>query len=201
VAFSSLPAPAADGEAQRIISKEEINALPLAYYDGPVTLIQSQEELEACLPEMGCETVLGFDTETRPAFQRGQKFPPALLQLAGEKHVWLIQLLKLDRPESLKTVLENPGILKTGVALEHDIKCLTEEYGLKVAGAVELSRKAAQLGYQQLGLRALAAMLMGVRISKKEQVSNWAAPALTGRQIHYAAADAWISRELYFRLQ
>jgi ribonuclease D len=204
VAFSSLPqadAVAAERAALRSISKDEVNQLPLAYYDGPYVLIQGQEDLARALPEIAGERVLGFDTETRPAFQREQKFPPALLQIAGERQVWLLQLLKLKNLDALQDVMGNASILKTGVALEHDIKCLTEEYGLKVSGAVELSKKAAQLGYQQLGLRALAAMLLGIRISKKEQVSNWAAQTLTERQMRYAAADAWISRELYFRLK
>ena len=37
----------------------------------------------------------------------------------------------------------------------------------------------------------------GSKLSKKEQVSNWARNKLTDSQIKYAATDAWISRELY----
>ncbi|MEN8255540.1 MAG: hypothetical protein ABFR33_08730 [Verrucomicrobiota bacterium] len=40
-------------------------------------------------------------------------------------------------------------------------------------------------------------MLFGFRISKKEQVSNWARKELTPSQQTYAATDAWLGRKIY----
>ena len=64
------------------ISKESINLLPLGHWQGPVHLVRSSREIESMSARLTQTHVLGFDTETRPAFKRGQKFPPSLLQLA-----------------------------------------------------------------------------------------------------------------------
>jgi len=47
----------------------------------------------------------------------------------------------------------------------------------------------------------LAALLLGFRVSKGSQTSNWAQRTLTRTQIEYAATDAWVGRELYHKLQ
>ncbi len=152
-------------------------------------------------PRLARSTVLGFDTETRPAFKRGQQFPPSLLQLATAEEVFLLQLGYTGLPRPIRTVLEDPAIIKVGVAPDDDLRALQAMAPFQPSGFVDLARIARNSGIRQRGLRGLAAAVCAVRISKTARTSNWANDVLTPRQIRYAATDAWIGREIFLRLR
>lgn len=185
----------------RRMTREEINSLPIKRYERPVRVIRSREELVSAAENLNRERVLGFDTETRPAFKKGEAYPPALLQLAGRKAVYLFQFRDLKFPRLLRDILSAPDIIKAGVAPEYDIVKLKELGPFKEAGFVDLAHVARRVGIKNHGLRGLAAVLLGFRISKKAQRSNWARKMLTSVQVSYAAMDAWTSRELYLRME
>ena len=182
------------------ISKEKINTLPIFKYNGKIHLVRNDAQAAAAVKELRRERVLGFDIETRPAFRKGESYPPALLQLAGHSAVYIFQLLALRDLKWFHEILSNAGIVKAGVSLDHDLKKLRERQAFQSAGFVELSELSDQAGIQNNGLRGLAAILLGVRISKGAQRSNWSRPDLSRDQILYAATDAFISREIYLRL-
>jgi ribonuclease D len=186
---------------KRNITREELQALPLRTYSGPVHLPRTREEIYAATQDLHKERVLGFDTETRPSFKKGQHFKPSLVQLAGEHAVYLFQLKRLETLIPLFDLLESPNILKTGVALKRDHEELLHWVSFSPAGFIDLAPAASSAGYEKTGLRNLCGMLLDFRISKKAQVTNWARKELTAEQIRYAATDAWISRDLYFALK
>lgn len=183
------------------IGKEEINQLPLGRWEGPVRLVRSVDEVEAAVARLAGAELLGFDTETRPAFRKGQKFLPSLLQLAAEDEVFVVQLKQTGLPASLLAVLGDARIVKAGVALDFDLRSLQEIQCFQPGGFVELAQMARRRGIRNHGLRGLAAAVCGIRISKSARTTNWANPELTAQQIQYAATDAWIGREIYLRLQ
>jgi ribonuclease D len=183
------------------ITKEEINTLPLKAYDGPVTIVETDAQLKEVLPRLKKEKVLGFDTESRPSFKKGDNYPASLIQLGGEKEVWLFQISKFQDIKPLWRVLANHRIAKTGVAIADDIKKLQELLDFKPAGFVEIADLTQKAGILNTGLRSLAGLLLGFRISKRAQVSNWARSKLTEAQVQYAATDAWVSRELFLHMQ
>ena len=185
---------------KKIISKAEINLLPLGAYEGPVHLVSTQKDLQNAVRALEEEKLLGFDIETRPAYRRGEAYRPSLLQLAGMRAVYVFQLQELNIPDGIDTLLSEPSILKTGVAIRDDIAGLHELFHFEPNGFVELSSLAGSLGYENSGLRGLAACLLGFRISKSAQTSNWANRNLTNVQIKYAATDAWAGREIYKKL-
>jgi ribonuclease D len=197
--FSETP-PSHHDIPQRL-SSAEINSCPLIKWDGPVRVIHTVEELNEAEPLLAAEKVLGFDTETRPAFKRGESYPPSLLQLAGAQEVFLFQLRQLGLPAPLRRILADPGIIKAGAAPAHDLNELQKLASFLPAGFVDLSVLARKAGLKNHGLRGLAAVLLGRRISKSARTSNWAQSTLTPRQIVYAATDAWLSRILYLELQ
>lgn len=182
------------------ITKAEINEKPLLEYTGTYSVIATDEELAKALPSIQEETLLGFDTETRPAFRKGESYLPSLLQLGGESHVWLFQLQKLSELNRLFAILANPDICKTGVAIARDISELQDLQDFEPAGFEDVGEIAEQVGFRNTGLRPLSALLLGGRISKGAQVSNWATSQLSQKQELYAATDAWVSRELYLAL-
>ena len=182
---------------KRKISKAEINELPLIVWEGEIKILESSEEMEAAAADLVNESHLGFDTETRPSFKKGDYHPPALIQLATERCVYLFRISKTKTFDPLLPILESPDILKTGVAIKDDVKELRAMEDFIPSGFVEIADITVKLGYENRGLRALAGLLLQGRISKAAQVSNWARPELDNKQVRYAATDAWISREIY----
>jgi ribonuclease D len=182
------------------ISKEDINLLPLGGWEGPVKVVQRVDDLEPALARLARADLLGFDTETRPAFRKGQSFPPSLLQLATADEVFLFQLKHVGLPGALLRLLADPTVVKAGVGLDFDLKSLQELRPFQPRGFVDLARIARQKGIRNNGLRGLAAAVCGIRISKSARTTNWANDLLTPQQIRYAATDAWIGRELFLRL-
>ncbi len=182
------------------LTKNEINACPITKWQGPVHVIRTAGELADAVRHLAKETLLGFDTETRPAFKKGESYPPSLLQLAGGQEVFIFQLQHLGLPKPLRSLLAQPEITKAGVALTYDLRELQQLAPFHPARCVDLGSMAKEAGLQNQGLRGLAAVLLGLRISKAAQTSNWARSTLTPLQILYAATDAWLSRALYQKL-
>ena len=181
------------------LSKTEINSLPLRYYNGPIRIIQTAEQAKDACTILIKEKLLGFDTETRPAFNKGQSYLPSLLQLAGTKVVYLFQLSKCGLPDSITNLLSNVNIIKSGVAIDQDLIELQQILNFKPGGFIDLGDIARSNGLPHHGLRGLAAFLLNFRISKSVRTSNWSANQLTKKQIRYAATDAWLGRELYLK--
>jgi len=184
----------------RRMTKEEINNCPIRKWNGPVHIIRSTERMTNAVEQLSQEAILGFDTETRPAFNKGQKYLPSLLQLAGKNSVYLFQLKHLGLQEPLIKILADPAVIKAGVSLAHDLRELKQLTPFMQAGFFGLGKMSKEKGIKNHGLRGLAAVVLGLRISKSAQTTNWAKDELTQSQIRYAATDAWVGRELYLQL-
>ena len=163
-------------------------------YEGEVMLVQTEGEMARALNFLKKETLLGFDTESRPSFKKGKSYPTSLIQLAGSELVVLIRLNLTPFCGALAGLLADPGIIRD------DIRALQKLHEFTPGGLADLAEMAKQRGIKAQGLRTLAAQLMGCRISKAAQCSNWAKKTLTPQQIRYAATDAWIGREIYLRM-
>jgi ribonuclease D len=175
--------------------------LPILQYDGSICLVATATESQRALREIQRERVVGFDTEARPAFRRGQAHAPALVQIAGAGCVYLFQLARLGNCQALAELLSNARLIKAGLALDRDLAELQKMFRFHAASMVDLSSVAKHHGLKQTGLRNLAGLFLGGRITKGAQTSNWAAKRLSQKQICYAATDAWVCRELYLRFE
>ena len=182
------------------VSREFINQLLLGRYEGPIYMVRTQEELALAVEDLSQESLIGFDTETRPSFQRGTNYPVSLVQMAGCQGVYLFHLPHIKDLSPLDRILGDPNIKKACVAVRDDVRKLQAYHPFQDAGFVEIGEAAHRAGITQTGLRSLCAILLGVRISKSAQVSNWARLYLSHAQIIYAATDAWVSRLLYKKL-
>ena len=191
--------PAFPGANAPSLSHDDLMRLPIRQYEGEVVVVRQAQEVAPALARLTGEAILGFDTETRPAFRRGEKHPPALVQLAGAGCVVLFQVRHVGVPPPLVALLSAPAPVKAGVAVRDDLLALQEMAPFGPAGFVDLGDVARRAGLRVHGLRNLAAALLGFRVSKSAQTSNWGRPELEPRQIRYAATDAWVSRELCVR--
>lgn len=183
------------------IDKDFVAALPLLQYQGKIEVIVDEKAARKAVAALAKEKVLGFDTETRPCFTRGNGYLTSLVQLCGRKCAYLFRLDYCGGVPVLFPIFENPQILKVGVAVKEDVLHLKKRAPFDDAGFVDASVYTRKAGIDNTGLRALCAHYLGGRISKNAQVSNWAAKTLSDQQIVYAATDAWTSRELFLKLQ
>lgn len=179
------------------ITPEEIAKLELTWFRGKIVIVDDMTVFRNVIGILSKESVLGFDTETRPSFKKGIKNKVSIIQLASSGLACLFRIKKIGLPPELIQILANPSIVKAGVAVHDDIRYLKNINGFSPAGFVDLQGFVREYGISSSGLKKLAAIVLGVRISKSQQVSDWAAEELTEAQKIYAATDAWICREIY----
>jgi ribonuclease D len=188
-------------ELKITITAEEINNLPLRTFEGKTVVVSDPKQLPKVIKEIEKHSVVGFDTETRPSFKRGQFYQVALLQLAVPKKAYLIRVNHTGVTDEIKELFENEKVIKAGVGIRDDVKALQKLKPFEPAGFFDLSTLAKQAGLQVESVKKLTALLLGFRISKSAQTSNWEAPNFTQKQIEYAATDAWVCLELYEKLK
>lgn len=185
---------------QENITPEEIQNYELSWFKGRIEVIETLEAFHRVIPRLKKEKLLGFDTETRPSFKKGHRNKVALIQLASHDLACLFRISKIGIPPELASILANPAIIKAGVAVHDDIRYLKSINGFAPAGFIDLQQFVKDYGIQSAGLKKLTAIVLGFRISKSQQVSDWAAEELSEAQLVYAATDAWVCREIYHTL-
>lgn len=184
------------------ITKEQINELPLGQFEGEIILVDTKEQIEEAALELSRHKLLGFDTETRPSFRKGTTYTVSLLQLATENIAYLFRLNEIGLPPKIQKILEDNLVVKIGAAVLDDLRALRKlNAGFQPNNFFDLNEELKKVGFENIGVRNLAAMVLDIRISKSEQVSNWEVPELTDKQQLYAATDAWVCLEIYKKLQ
>ncbi len=172
-------------------------------YEGEVVIVDSMEIFNKISPELFLDSIWGFDTETKPCFQKGaaNNTPVSLLQISSAEKTYLFRLNKLKIQKEIIRLFASPSYTKVGVSIRDDLKSLKKLHNFAPAGFIDLQDMAKLYGITDMSLKKLAAIVLGVRISKAQQLSNWAAEELNEKQIRYAATDSWISREIYIKLK
>lgn len=188
-----------DASIPSFISKETLAALPMRRYEGEIVFVDDEPALARARDELPAERVLGFDTETRPAFRKGESYLPSLVQIAGEHRVYIFALRRRETHDLLRHLLETAAIVKTGVSVAYDLRTLAQVFTFEPRGIADVGMIAKRHGLEQSGVRNLAGLLLGFRVAKGAKTTNWAAPRLSESQINYAATDAWVCRQLYLR--
>jgi ribonuclease D len=195
------PAAPAALQIARAISREDMAKLPIRRYEGKVRLVATPGDLDEALADLRQENIVGLDTETRPAFKKGESHLPALVQVATTRAVYLFQLRRTEVFAAVAELLSDSRIVKAGVSLADDLRALKKVFPFEEKNILDLGLVARRSGFGQTGVRNLAGILLGLRIPKGTKTSNWAARELSPAQIAYAATDAWACRELFLRFQ
>lgn len=165
-------------------------------FQGPITVVDNISKAEEALDKLFAAKCIGFDTESRPAFFKGQKFPVSIIQLATNEEAFIFQLKYVRFAGRLVELLSDESIIKVGVGVQDDIRRLNELCKFKHGGFFDLSAEMKRKGVVQSGARALTARYLGRKLVKSSQKTNWAVSRLTERQLEYAATDAWICLQL-----
>lgn len=182
------------------ISKEELAGLPPQKFIGEIIVIDDEPTADDALKELEEASIVGFDTETKPAFQKGQHNKVALLQLATEEKCFLFRISKMGLPASIKAFLENERHTKVGLSIKDDFHSLSKLGTFNPSGFIDLQEYVKKFHISDCSLTKIHSIVFGKRISKNQQLTNWEAQTLTEKQIEYAALDALACVKIYNRL-
>lgn len=188
---------------QLSITPQEIEKLPLAAFEGKIQVITGPgPDYDRAVKYLLRQKAVGFDTESKPVFTPGQHGNGvALLQLSGPERAFLFRVKELGQLGDVCQVLANPYILKVGAAVADDIRGLQRIQGFTPRNFVDLQQTVWKYGIKDKSVKKMSAIILGVRISKTQQLSNWEAATLNEAQQKYAATDAWICLQMYRKLQ
>lgn len=179
------------------IPKDVLATLPVVSYPGKITLVDSAAVAHSALRVLAREKVVGFDTETRPSFQKGRVHKVALMQISTAERCFLFRLNKIGICAELKAFLENPEITKVGLSVHDDFNVLRRSEAIDPQGFVDLQHMVKDYDITDISLQKIYAILFGERISKTQRLTNWEAETLSDAQQAYAALDAWACLKIY----
>jgi ribonuclease D len=183
------------------INKEEIDLLPVKLFEGKIIVVENHQTLQKIITYLKHQKFLGFDTESKPSFKKGQKNGVALLQLSTTDTAVLFRLNRIGLPSELSDLLSDEKILKIGVAIRDDIKTIQHLKQFQPKGFIELQTYVKQFNIECISLKHMAAIVLGFKISKRQRMSNWETDVLTSAQQQYASIDAWACLEIYTELE
>ncbi|MGN1215956.1 MAG: 3'-5' exonuclease, partial [Candidatus Cryptobacteroides sp.] len=185
------------------ISPEEMENLTPMSFPGKIKVIESTglEYLRA-IAYLKSQKIIGFDTESRPCFSPHQPhYGVSLLQLSGSRRAYLFRIKLMGGiPKALRSILGDERIIKVGAAVNDDVRGLEKNTGFTPKSFVDLQKIVWEYGIKDKSVKKMSAIILGGKISKAQQLSNWEAPELSEAQQSYAATDAWICREMYLKL-
>ena len=185
------------------ITPKELEKIDFASCPGKIVVIDSVgAEFNRAIAYLRNQKVIGFDTETRPTFSPDQpRYSVSLLQLSGAEKSFLFRINKIGMHRRLCNLLSSDKVIKVGAAIHDDIRGLQKHREFTPAGFIDLQKIVWEWGIRDKAVKKMAAIILGIRISKTQQLSNWEAEKLSESQCKYAATDAWVCREMYMKLQ
>ncbi|CED83173.1 ribonuclease h-like protein [Phaffia rhodozyma] len=192
-AFADLPA------------YNHMDFLPDGHDPPEVLFVNTIEEANAAIGRL--TSPIGLDIEWTPSYRKGvSPSPTALVQLADNKLILLVHLVKMSRPpEELCKLLEDESFVKVGVGIRQDACKIDKDLGTSVQGVVDLNQISLKESNHS-GPRSLAKFigkLLGRSLSKPPSVvkSKWNNRRLSPEQISYAASDALSGLQAYHVLR
>ena len=150
--------------------------------------------------------IVAIDTETMGLNPHRDRL--CLVQLsAGNGDTHLVQIVRgQTSAPNLERLLTNPEVLKLFHFGRFDIAAIKAAFGVLTAPVycTKIASKLIRTFTDRHGLKYLVQDLLGIDISKQQQMSDWGAETLTEAQLSYAASDVLylhqLKRELDVRL-
>ena len=183
------------------ITKEEIAEMPPASFPGRIVVVQTPAEAQKAVDYLSDFPLLGFDTETRPSFKKGQLHKVSLIQISTEDTCFLFRINRTGFLDSIKELLQNENITKIGLSIQDDFKMLYRLSDFTPQNFLELQQYVKRFNIQDASLQKIYAIIFGKKISKSQRLSNWETETLSDAQKKYAATDAWACIGIYKALR
>ncbi len=182
------------------IAKQDLAALDIAKFDGPIVVVNSIDQANEALDELSKADVIGFDTETRPSFKKGAVNEVALIQLSTRDKCFLFRINLFGLVPKLISFIEDETITKVGLSVHDDFLNLHRLAEFEPKGFIDLQHFVKKFHISDNSLTRIYAILFGKRISKGQRLTNWEAETLTTAQKAYASLDATACVEIYDKL-
>ena len=182
------------------ISKQQIAELDKVVFKGDIFVVDHLAQVKEAIDHLSSNLVVGFDTETKPAFKRGQINNVALLQLATEEECFLFRLNKIGYPKEIENFMCDINVKKIGLSLRDDFAALRKRTRRKPENFIDLQLFVDKFDIEDNSLQKIYAILFGQKISKSQRLSNWETAVLSPAQQSYAAIDAWACLRIYNHL-
>ena len=184
----------------RSITKEEIATFITEEFKGRIYVVDTPDKADKAVKYLSGFKNLGFDTETRPSFKKGNQNSVALIQLATDKRCYLFCLNRMGSSSSLIRLLSDVNIRKIGLSLKDDFNSMSRRMKFTPQGFLDLQKIVLEYNIEDKSLQKIYAILFQKKISKSQQLSNWEAEELSYAQRKYAALDAWACLKIYEKL-
>lgn len=182
------------------IPKDKLSELPTVTYSGKISVIDTEDAAKSALHFLSNQSIVGFDTETRPSFRKGKRNKVSLIQISTINHCFLFRINKIGFIDGLKNFIENNDIKKVGLSLKDDFNVLHKISEFTPQGFIDLQAFVKQFDITDCSLQKIYAIIFNGRISKSQRLSNWEAEELTSGQQSYASIDAWACLRIYRHL-
>ncbi len=184
-----------------IAAMEPFSGLPLER----VVVVEHAEQASQAVEELMAAATVGFDTESKPVFFKGQKSEgPHVLQFSTTEKAFIFQSHREETNPAVVSLLASAKLVKVGFGLKGDLQQISNRYGIRAEATVELDRSFRQLGYRDpVGAKSAVAILFNRKLQKSKSVttSNWSAKDLSPGQLLYAANDAYSALLVWQELQ
>lgn len=174
--------------------------MPVSAFDGEIDLIDSPEQVADAVTYLLQFPIIGFDTETKPSFRRGNPNKMALMQLSTDNRCFLFRLNMIGMPDDLLRLIHNPEIVKIGLSIHDDFHVMHRSSNVEPRGFIDLQQFVKDYNIADISLQKIYAIIFAQKISKAQRLTNWEAPELTRQQQVYAATDAWACLRIYRKL-
>lgn len=180
--------------------KKAITDLPIVTFPGRVITIITPGEAEKAVDYLLQSDIMGVDTETKPAFHKGEQNKVALLQVSNRDTCFLFRLNIIGITPAIKRLLEDTSVKKIGLSWHDDIRGLEAREPFTPGLFIDLQDIVGEIGIKDLSLQKIYANIFHEKISKRQRLTNWEATALSEKQKQYAAIDAWSCILIYEEL-
>ncbi|MDE6084814.1 MAG: 3'-5' exonuclease domain-containing protein 2 [Muribaculaceae bacterium] len=179
------------------IEKSVINEMPIAKFPGRIHLIDNAADAMQAVAYLSKQSMIGFDTETRPSFKKGDNHNVALIQLSTADECFLFRINMFGLTQPLVQLLSDPDVIKIGLSTKDDFSGLNRLAPFSAGGVIELQTFVKKYGIGEMSLQKVYAIIFGEHICKGQRLSNWEARELSPYQQAYASLDAWACLKIY----
>ncbi len=186
-----------DNNTEKTITKEAISLMEMISFPGRIVVVDTLKDAEKATEYLKTVNCIGFDTETKPAFKKGQLNKVALLQLSTDDICFLFRINIIGFPKPLIEILNDKNILKIGLSIKDDFSSIRRCREFHPNSFIELQDFVKKYAIKEMSLQKIFALLFGKKISKSQRLSNWESDVLSEGQKKYAATDAWACKVIY----